>query len=269
VKPKLIAVLLVAFLAPEIGNSEVSSDLPKPGEARMIHFEGALPKLNAKSAELQYDFDLAKETFEIFVPKNYSGREPFGLFVFIDSQNEMTLPKEWRSILEQRKLICAIPQRVGNDQPAARRMGLAVIGILKTAEPYRIDPKRIVVSGFSGGARCALHVAFVHAGLISGSLSICGADFYEPVPKVKAVNTQGYGVWPVGRDMAVRAKSAVRFAFITGDKDPRRGNILDIYEGGFVKNDFHADLIDVRGMGHELCRPETLGKGLDYLDGKD
>ena len=125
------------------------------------------------------------------MPKNYSGEEPFGLFVFIDSQNEMTLPKDWRSALEQRKLTCAIPQQVGNDQPAARRMGLAVIGILKTSEQYRIDPKRIVVSGFSGGARCALHLAFVHADLISGSLSICGADFYEPVPKVKAANTQG------------------------------------------------------------------------------
>ncbi len=53
VKPKLIAVLWVAFLAPEIGNTEVSSNLPKPGEARMIHFEGALPKVKAKSAELQ------------------------------------------------------------------------------------------------------------------------------------------------------------------------------------------------------------------------
>ena len=76
-KPKLIAVLLVAFLDPEIGNTEVSSDLAKSGEARMIHFEGALPKLKAKSAELQYDFDLAKETFEIFVPKSAvrAGRE--------------------------------------------------------------------------------------------------------------------------------------------------------------------------------------------------
>ena len=58
---------------------------------------GALPKLKGKSAELQYEFDLAKETFEIFVPKNYSGGEPFGLFVFIDSQNQMMQPKEWKS----------------------------------------------------------------------------------------------------------------------------------------------------------------------------
>ena len=81
-------------------------------------------------------------------------------------------------------------------------MGLAVIGILKATEHYRIDPNRVIVAGFSGGARCALHLAFVPAGLISGSLSICGADYYEPVPKVKAVNTQGYGVWAVGSDMA-------------------------------------------------------------------
>jgi predicted esterase len=148
-------------------------------------------------------------------------------------------------------------------------MGLAVIGILKTSEQYRIDPKRMIVSGFSGGARCALHLAFVHAGLISGSLSICGADFYEPVPKVKANDTKGYGVWPVGRDMAKRAKSVVRFTFITGDRDPRCGNILDIYEGGFVRNDFHADLINVSGMGHQLCGPDILGRGLDYLDRND
>ena len=268
-KPKLIAVLMVPFLAPEIGNTEVPSDLPKPGEARIIHFEGSVPKPNDQSVELQYEYDLANESFELFVPKNYSGEKPFGLFVFIDSQNEMTLPQEWRSTMEQRKLISAIPQRVGNDQPAARRMGLAVIGILKTSERYQIDPKRIIVSGFSGGARCALHVAFVHAGLISGSLSICGADFYEPVAKVKATDTRSYGVWPVGRVMADRAKSAVRFTFITGDKDHRRGNILDIHEGGFVRNGFHVHLIDVRGMGHQLCAPDILGKGLDYLDGKD
>ena len=84
-------------VAPAVGTTEVSTDLLKPGEARGIHFEGALPKLKSKSAELQYEFDLAKETFEIFVPENYSGGEPFGLFAFIDSQNKMMLPKERRS----------------------------------------------------------------------------------------------------------------------------------------------------------------------------
>ena len=35
--------------------------------------------------------------FVIFVPKNDWGGELFGLFVFIDSPNEMMLPKEWNS----------------------------------------------------------------------------------------------------------------------------------------------------------------------------
>jgi len=264
-----IAILLAPFWCVDIVNSGVSSDLPNAGEARIVHFEGAVPKVQERSVELQYEFDLTKESFEVFVPKDYSGDEPFGLFIFIDSQNEMKLPREWRPIMEQRKVICVIPQQVGNNRAAKRRMGLAMIGILKAPEMYRIDPKRIFVSGFSGGARCALHLAFLHAGLISGSISICGADFYEPVARVRATNTQGYGVWPVGRDVAARAKAAVRFVFITGDRDPRRGNILDVYDGGFAKGNFHADLIDVPEMGHQLCTPETLSKAFDYLERKD
>jgi hypothetical protein len=75
-KPKFITALTVAFLAPVIGNAGVSSDLPKPGEARLVHFEGAVPKLKDQSVELQYDFDLAKETFEVFVPKITRARPP-------------------------------------------------------------------------------------------------------------------------------------------------------------------------------------------------
>ena len=66
-RPELIAVLIVPFLASEIGNTEASSDLPKPGEARLIHFEGALPKLKDQSVELQYAFDLAKEPHRLSV----------------------------------------------------------------------------------------------------------------------------------------------------------------------------------------------------------
>jgi len=168
--------------------------------------------------------------------------------------------------MERNRLICLIPQRIGNDQPPARRLGLTLAGILKLTEIYRIDPKRIFTGGFSGGARCSLHLAFLHSELITGNISICGADFYEPVPKVKAMDVQGYGVWPAAADLVVRAKSKIRFTFITGGKDFRCGNILDIYEGGFLKNHFHAKLIDVPGLGHQLCRPEVLQEAISFCD---
>jgi hypothetical protein len=60
----------------------------------------------------------------------------------------------------------------------------------------------------------------------------------------------------------------VRFAFITGAKDFRYGNILDIYQGGFVKNGFQARLIDQPNMGHQLCSSESLLEAFDFVSGK-
>jgi hypothetical protein len=54
--------------------------------------------------------------------------------------------------------------------------------------------------------------------------------------------------------------------FITGKGDFRYGNILDIYQGGFVKNQFRARLIDVPGMGHQLCSPGALQEAIRFLD---
>src|ERR1043166_3902843 len=145
VRPYCILAILLLFAQDHRGESPAG--LPKAGEARIVHFSGPLPDIRERTAELKYDYDLAKESFEIFIPKNYSGNEAFGLFVFIDSQNEMTVPKDWRSITEQHKLICLIPQMVGNDQPSPRRMGLSLIGLLKMTDSYRINSKRVFSAG--------------------------------------------------------------------------------------------------------------------------
>jgi hypothetical protein len=258
--------LLVAGLQEMCGGEPVST--VSPGKGQFIHFDNSLPRIVNSAAGVTYDFDLSRETFEVFVPKNYSDKEAFGIFVFIDSQNEMTVPKEWVSILEKEKLICLIPQKIGNDQPAPRRIGLTLVGILKAVERYKTDPKRIFTGGYSGGARCSLHLAFLHSDVIVGNISICGADFYEPVPKVKATDNSSYGVWPVPRDRVADARTKARFAFITGSQDLRRGNILDIYQGGFLKQGFRARLIDEPKKGHQLCSPESLLEALRFLDGK-
>jgi hypothetical protein len=108
----------------------------------------------------------------------------------------------------------------------------------------------------------------MHNDVVAGNISICGANFYEPVPKVKAVDTSNYGVWPVPPDRVAEARKNVRFAFITGAKDFRYGNILDIYQGGFVKNGFQARLIDQPDMGHQMCSSESLLEAFQFVSGK-
>jgi hypothetical protein len=63
----------------------------------------------------------------------------------------------------------------------------------------------------------------------------------------------------MGTYKKLRARQ-VRFVLITGSNDFRRGNILDIYHGGFSREQFQAKLFDVPGMGHDTLtlRPWPL-----------
>jgi hypothetical protein len=260
--------LLALAAGLQLAGADDPGGFPSPGEKKLVHFDAALPHVAHPAAGVDYTFDLAAESFEIFVPRNYSDREPFGIFAFMDAADAMTLPKSWEAVLEKEKLICLIPQKIGNNQPFARRAGLTYVGLLKAAARYKADPDRIFTGGMSGGARSAVQLAFLHNDVIAGNIAICGANFYQPVPRLQATNSDmNYGVWPVPPARADEARSRVRFAFITGPKDFRHGNILDICQGGFEQHGFQSRLIDVPGLGHELCSTETLQAAFDFVGG--
>jgi hypothetical protein len=46
----------------------------------------------------------------------------------------------------------------------------------------------------------------------------------------------------------------------------RYGNIRDIYTGGFRTDGYAVKLMDVPGMGHALCSPQTLNDGIAFCD---
>ena len=77
---------------------------------------------------------------------------------------------------------------------------------------------------------------------------------------------QPYGVFDADAQEIARARQ-VRFVLITGSNDVRRGNVLDIYHGGFSREQFQAKLFDVPGMGHDTCDGATLAAALDFLAG--
>jgi hypothetical protein len=53
---------------------------------------------------------------------------------------------------------------------------------------------------------------------------------------------------------------------ITGSEDFRRGNILDVFNGGFAKAGFQARLFDIPGMSHDVADASTLSAALDFLE---
>jgi predicted esterase len=161
-------------------------------------------------------------------------------------------------------------KNAGNDQPEARRLGLAVMGAMKVMNMYRIDPDRVYAAGFSGGARMAGLLGFYQSDIFRGTLQNCGADFYRPVPLDQATSQvdnvgKPYGLLDASDNDVLHARET-RFALITGTNDFRRGNILDIFHGGFERDRFKAKLFDVSGMGHDICDGVTLARALDFLE---
>ena len=155
---------------------------------------GALPAGGVKDPAIDWNFNLAREKFYIFVPKNYSADQPFGVLVFMDASEERSaVPPGWAKILEEKKLIFVAPQQAGNSQPVSRRLGLAVLAAAKTLELAKLDTNRVYAAGLSGGARVASSAAFLRPALFSGAIAVCGVNFPRQVPRVKATNKDDYG----------------------------------------------------------------------------
>ena len=225
-----------------------------------------------RDAHISYDLDPASERFFIHIPADYAGDVPYGLIVFTDADETVTqVPSGWAGILDSRHFLFVAAENSGNDQDTNRRLGLAVLGALEMMKRYRLDPTRVYAAGFSGGARMAGFLGFYQPEVFRGTIQNCGADFYKPVRTVYAsswLSTTGqpYGVFDGNAEEIARARQ-VRFVLITGTNDFRRGNILDIYHGGFSREQFKAKLFDVPGMGHDTCDGPTLAAALDFLAG--
>lgn len=230
---------------------------------------GALPVAAEKDSSIKMAFDLSKEKFYISVPKNYTGSQPFGILVYISpSDDSSALPPGWANVLQEKKLIFIAPQNVGNNQAVSRRAGLAVVAASKLPEIIKIDTNRVYVAGFSGGARMASYASFLRPDLFAGVLAVCGVDFPREVPRVQATKDDKYGFFSLDDKQADEAKAKVKFVLVTGSKDFRYGNILDIYKGGFQKDGYSVKLIDVPGMEHTLCSQKVLTEAFAFLDKK-
>jgi hypothetical protein len=233
--------------------------------------ESLTPKY--QNLNVSYALDPGQERYFVYVPESYTGAAPFGLVVFTDRVDNISeVPIGWESVLRARNLMFIAAQNSGNETERSRRMGLAVLGALEMMKHYRIDPSRVYAAGFSGGARIAGKLGFFQSDLFRGTVQNGGADFYRPVAKVYAtssIDTMGnpYGIFPATTAEVEAAAKRVRFVLITGSDDFRRGNILDIFNGGFSKSGIQSKLFDVPGLGHDNCDAQTFSAALDFIEG--
>ena len=133
----------------------------------------------------------AKETFHIRLPADFTPQASYGVVVFISGpQSKMGCPATWIPVPDEYKLIYVAPQNAGNKESLGLRDARALTSALLIKKYYLIDPKRIYVAGYSGGARVAGMTGFKHPETWRGTIQSCGADFYKPVPRVAVTDEE-------------------------------------------------------------------------------
>jgi len=220
----------------------------------------------AAEAAAKVDYNLPDESFEVYVPPDYTGEKPFGLLVFVNPHPSGRPPQNYVPLLDKYHLIYVGPNKVGNDRFVRLRMGLAIDAVENMRKRYKIDPERIYASGISGGGRVASMLGVGFADVFRGGFYIIGCDFYkdEKSTEKNGYYRRSYSVPPA--KIFNLARKSSKHVFLTGDTDGNRDQ-TQLYYNGFKRDGFeHITYFQVPGMGHQAPDAEWFEKGLAALD---
>jgi pimeloyl-ACP methyl ester carboxylesterase len=186
------------------------------------------------------DYPPRGETCEVTVPPVAGGRQ--GVLSWLNPGPTGKLPRaDWPEVLARHRLILVVPNNAGNDRHVSARLGLLLDCLKATEARHPVEPDRVFIGGFSGGAKSALRAMFLYPDVFRGALLAGGATYFHAVPAL----SDGRGrTWPaelsIPRDVALAKR--YRFVFVSGTSDMNFGSVSDVVTQ--MKADgFHVDHI--------------------------
>ncbi len=199
--------------------------------------------------------DLTQESFSVYVPRS-APPGGYALLVFVPPWHDARLPPGWGPVLDQYGMLFVSAARSGNDADViGRREPLALHAAYNVMQRYRVDPQRVYVGGFSGGARIALRLALGYPDLFRGALLNAGSDPLGADPPT-----------PPPRELFQRFQEGSRLVYVTGERDlpplAMDGTSLASMRKACV---FDLDGETTPGAGHEVASPAALSRALHAL----
>jgi predicted esterase len=212
-------------------------------------------------------YALSQEKFRTLVPSDTSTNRTWGLLIWISPEDGARVPEAILSEAQSHQLLCVSAYKSGNNRHPLDRFRLALDAVFNVCQEHRIDRTRIYVSGFSGGSRIASMLGVGYGDLFSGTLSICGVNYYR---MTRGAEGEEYpGTYLPAPGALARARKAGRFVLITGETDPNRPSTHVLAEKGFKQDGFRNVLVqEVPGMGHAVPGPSDIRKALDFLENR-
>jgi hypothetical protein len=123
-------------------------------------------------------YDLADESFEVYVPPGYKPGAPHGLLVWI-SAGEAAVPPAWFDVLRRHRMIWVCANNAGNRREGAVRSWLALDAVHNITRRYSVDGDRIYIGGFSTGGGLALQDVQWFPDVYRGAYSMMCSNLYE------------------------------------------------------------------------------------------
>jgi autotransporter-associated beta strand protein len=229
---------------------------------------------------VNYDVDLSTWRYDVYVPPHYDGTKPFGVVVYTSSDN---IGVVLSAAATDRDVIWIAPRNVGNNAAdQTNRFGASLLAFHRAKEMFNIDPRRLYISGKSGGGRVASALAFLHSEIIRGtcpSVGFCLPRFDEVTPNYipeTSVNTDSYYnysiAWLFGEDLNSINANAIsrnlRSYLITGEDDHREEYFVEAYHCAYEPQGLTTFLYD-GPRGHVDASDAEMRDAIDYLDRDD
>ncbi len=231
------------------------------------------------------EYDVADHTFQLVVPDGYDGSEAYGLLVFIHPNDQVSLNRFYgrtiKDVLAKHKLIWVSYSGAGNPVAPDLRLALALDAVHNAKQRYKIDDKRVYVSGMSGGGRMSCMAGIYYPEVFTGGVPIVGTLYFRQTklpddPELRALirpepPAEG-GVWGQSllKPRAGQLRDMVkhqRWVLLAGETDFNMPQMRAHFEQGFQKDGFeHAHYLEVPGMGHTYPDAEWFEKALVLLD---
>jgi hypothetical protein len=232
-------------------NSELLRRMTSPLTGRQV--QATLSRSSQRLIE--QSIDLAAEKFVLYVPP-VPPPHGYGVLVFVPPWQEARLPDGWSTVLDHYGVIYVSAARSGNQESAVgRREPLALLEAHNVILRYPVDPSRVYVGGFSGGARIALRLALGFPELFNGVLLNAGSDplgtLVPPLPPA---------------DLWRRFQESTRLVYVTGERDMVHLG-MDVASLHSMRQwcVFNTDSQVIPGAEHETPRSAAFSAALQAL----
>ncbi len=204
-------------------------------------------------------------TQELFVrlPRAYDPRFPAGVMVWIDPSPGGQIPAAFHASLDEFNIIAVGAAGMSNSQPMGDRLQLALDCLATVSRKFHVDPRRVYVTGVSGGGRLASIMTGCFPDLFTGGIPIVGVACYENLPTGVGGYWSGGFRKPPGKLFALFKKHPM--AVVTGGKDMNQPEIHRAMEV-FQRDGCKVKLFEWEDLGHTMPSTARMNEIVSWVD---